>query len=68
VRTIIDGVNVYRDMGGPYMPGFESSLTADQIAELTRYVRARFSAGAAWPDVGGTVRNALSTNDEGGGL
>ena len=59
VRTIIGGVDFYRDTGGPYMPGFENSLTADQIAELTRYVRARFSDGAAWGDVGDTVKNAL---------
>ncbi|MDX2483756.1 MAG: c-type cytochrome [Pseudodonghicola sp.] len=60
VRTIVGGVDFYRDMGGPYMPGFEGSLTTVQIAELTRYVRARFSDGAAWDDVGGTVQNALS--------
>lgn len=60
VRTIVGGVDFYRDRGGPYMPGFEGSLTADQIAELTRYVRARFSDGAAWGDVGDTVQNALS--------
>lgn len=67
VRTIIDGVDVYRDMGGPYMPGFESSLTTDQIVELTRYVRARFSDDASWEDVGGTVRNAVSKKSEGDG-
>lgn len=67
VRTIVGGIDNYRDMGGPYMPGFGTSLTADQIAELTRYVRARFSDGAAWEDVGGTVQNALSEQVEGDG-
>ncbi|MEB8388452.1 c-type cytochrome [Rhodobacteraceae bacterium KMM 6894] len=59
IRTIVGGVDFYRDSGGPYMPGFEASLTADQIAELARYVRARFSDEAAWSDVGGAVQNAL---------
>lgn len=67
VRTIVGGIDNYRDMGGPYMPGYAESLTADQITELTRYVRARFSDGAAWDDVAGTVRTALGEQGEGDG-
>jgi nicotinate dehydrogenase subunit B len=67
VRTIVSGVDFYRDMGGPYMPGFEDSLTAGQIADLTRYVRARFADGAAWDDVGDTVQKALGEQGKGDG-
>ena len=67
VRTIVGGIDNYRDMGGPYMPSFEGSLTTDQIADLTRYVRARFSDGAAWGDVGDTVQKALGEQGEGDG-
>lgn len=66
VRTIVDGVDDYRDMGGPYMPGFGNSLTADQITSLTRYVRARFSNNEAWADVGDTVQQALGENGAAG--
>lgn len=64
VRTIVDGIDTYRDMGGPYMPSFQASLTADQITELTRYVRARFSDSPAWDNVNATVQNALENHDK----
>ncbi|WP_099827108.1 c-type cytochrome [Oceaniglobus indicus] len=67
VRTIVDGVDHYRDMGGPYMPAFGGSLTADQIADVTRYVRARFSDAGAWSDVDDTVQTALGQKREGDG-
>src|SRR5262249_60393019 len=33
------------------MPGFRSSFTAEQTAELVRYIRARYSHAAPWRDV-----------------
>jgi len=66
-RTIVGGIDAYRDRGGPYMPAFGGTLTAEQITDLTQYVRARFSDGAAWEGVGDTVEQALSEQNEGNG-
>lgn len=65
VRTIVDGIDNYRDMGGPYMPAFGGALSESQIADLANYVRARFSDAAAWSDVAGAVKDALGETNEG---
>lgn len=67
VRTIVAGIDAYRDLGGPFMPAFGDSLTPTQIADMTRYVRARFSDNAAWSDVDGVVERVLDEQNEGDG-
>lgn len=65
VRTIAGGIDIYRDMGGPYMPAFGDMLTEAQITDLARYVRARFSDAPAWDDISGAVDKALADESEG---
>lgn len=65
VRTIVNGVDAYRDQGGPYMPAFGDILTKAQIAELAQYVRARYSSGPAWNDIDDEVGKALAARNEG---
>jgi mono/diheme cytochrome c family protein len=51
VRVILNGIQAFRDGGGPYMPAFDGILTDDQIAALAQYVRARYSGQPQWTDV-----------------
>jgi mono/diheme cytochrome c family protein len=48
VRAIMEGIPSYRANGGPYMPSFATMLSDEQIAALTRYVRARYTDHPAW--------------------
>ncbi|PVA10952.1 cytochrome C [Pelagivirga sediminicola] len=63
LRTIAGGIDAYRDVGGPYMPAFEDSLTSAQIADLARYVRARFSDQAPWEDLQERAQDILGQVD-----
>lgn len=67
VQTIAGGIDAYRDAGGPYMPAFKDTLTQEQIADLTRYVRARFSDQPAWDDIGATVEKITGETEKGDG-
>ncbi len=67
MRTILGGIDAYRDQGGPYMPAFEDTLTKAQIADLARYIRARFSDESEWSDIEATLDKAMSDQGEGDG-
>ena len=50
LRVVLHGVQKPNAGVGPIMPGFAGSLTPEQVADLARYMRARFTDLPAWPD------------------
>nr|WP_298415681.1 cytochrome c [uncultured Halomonas sp.] len=64
VRTILDGIEAYRDDGGPYMPAFSDILRDDEIAELSQYLRRRYSDGTQWSGVEDAISKARSSASE----
>ncbi|WP_198670544.1 cytochrome c [Oceanicella sp. SM1341] len=58
LRAILGGIEPPVDGRGPKMPGFADSFTDPQVAALTRYLRARYSADAPWPDLAPAIRTA----------
>ncbi len=60
VRTIVGGIEAYRDNGGPYMPAFGDILTDDEIAKIVRYVRSRYADGAQWTELEDEIDKARS--------
>lgn len=61
VRTIVNGIDAYRDMGGAYMPAFADILSDDEIAELAQYIRHRYSNEAEWSELGDVISKARSS-------
>jgi nicotinate dehydrogenase subunit B len=56
IQVILHGIAdpVSRDLG--YMPAFKNSLSDDQIAHLTSYLRAQFAPDKQpWRDIGATI-------------
>ena len=51
VRVILHGILSYRTGGGPYMPAFDTILTDTQIADITQYIRTRYSNQPQWADI-----------------
>jgi len=51
VRVILHGIQSYRTGGGPYMPAFDAILTDKQIADITQYIRARYTNQPQWADI-----------------
>ena len=62
-QTILNGLPWREGTPSPYMPAFAGALSDEQVADLVRYLRARYSAKPAWNDVDATVR---SVRHEGG--
>ena len=57
IQVILNGIQqpATQDIG--FMPAFRHSLTADQLAELVRYMRQRYAPDKpAWADVEAAVR------------
>ena len=57
LQVVLDGIAVpaHADLGA--MPAFRDSFSDRQVADLLRYLRARFAPGApAWEGLEGTVR------------
>jgi len=51
IHIILEGLSPEPGEKGALMPGFAAGLTDKQVAALVDYLRARFTAEAAWPDV-----------------
>lgn len=51
IRVITDGLSPIDGEPSRSMPGFRGAFTAEQTAALVRYIRARYSRAAPWPDV-----------------
>jgi mono/diheme cytochrome c family protein len=58
VRVILHGIQSYRTGGGPYMPAFDVILTDTQIADITQYIRARYTNLPQWADIKNEVIKA----------
>jgi mono/diheme cytochrome c family protein len=58
IRIIMQGLAPPDGEAGPFMPGFASELTDDQIAALVSYLRASLSDRPEWPHVAREVRKA----------
>jgi mono/diheme cytochrome c family protein len=58
VDVILLGLPWHEGQSGPYMPGYAGALTDQQVAALAAYVRARYSALPAWPDVEAAIHDA----------
>nr|WP_299241807.1 cytochrome c [uncultured Halomonas sp.] len=63
VRTILEGIEAYRDEGGPYMPAFSDILTDDEIAKLSQYLRRRYSDQAQWSGLEDAISKARANAD-----
>ena len=55
---ILHGIQSYRSGGGPYMPAYDGILTDAQIADITQYVRARYTDQPQWADIKTEVAKA----------
>ena len=60
IRAILHGVETPDAAAQPLMPGFANALTDAQVAELTAWLRTRFSGGPAWDDLEAEVAEARS--------
>jgi len=56
LNAIVHGIARPLGASGPFMPAFGTTLTDQQIADLTNYIRARFGGAAAWGDVQGDLQ------------
>src|SRR6185295_14582733 len=61
ILVLLDGIAPGGERAGPLMPGFAGAFTDPQLAGLLRYLRAHYSAGPAWADLEGKVRNVRDT-------
>ena len=58
LKIVLDGLNPPIGESGPFMPAFADSLGDDDLAELTAYLRARFTDRPAWTGLGPAARKA----------
>lgn len=58
IQIILQGLEPPTGPSGPYMPAFAESLTDAQVAEVTAYLRARYTDKPAWADLTAAVAKA----------
>jgi nicotinate dehydrogenase subunit B len=58
IQIILQGLEPPAGPAGPYMPAFGSTLTDAQVAQITAYVRARYTDKPAWANLGQAVAKA----------
>ena len=58
IQIVLQGLNPPAGAAGPFMPAFGDSLTDAQVAELTAYMRSRFSDRPAWRNLPRAVAKA----------
>ena len=58
VRVVLHGIAPREDAPAPAMPGFGDALSDGQVADLVRFVRARYSSRPPWTDIEAEVRAA----------
>jgi mono/diheme cytochrome c family protein len=63
VNVILFGIPWWDSHAGPYMPGFATALTDQQVTALTAYLRARYSSQPPWRDVEAIVHEARQARD-----
>jgi mono/diheme cytochrome c family protein len=55
LNVILYGIARRPGESGPFMPAFDGMLTDAQIADLTAYIRARFSNEPTWSNIGDEI-------------
>jgi mono/diheme cytochrome c family protein len=55
INVILHGIARRAGESGPFMPAFDNMLTDGQIADLTAYIRNRFTSEPAWINIGGEI-------------
>jgi mono/diheme cytochrome c family protein len=55
INIILHGIARRPDQPGPFMPAFNGTLTDVQIADLTAYIRNRFTSDPAWNNINGEI-------------
>ncbi len=58
IRVVLHGIGPREDAPAPVMPGFGAALSDGQVADLVRFVRARYSPRPPWTDIEAAVRAA----------
>ena len=58
IQIILQGLNPPTGPAGPAMPAYADSLTDHQVAEITAYLRSRFSDRAPWRNLPAAVARA----------
>ena len=64
VRVILNGIQAYRDTGGPYMPAFDGVLSDEQLASVVEFVRARYTSEPRWTDIPGEISTARQATEK----
>jgi mono/diheme cytochrome c family protein len=62
INIILRGIARRPEEPGPFMPAFDSLLSDSQIAELTAYVRDRFTNESPWSDIGDEIDKVRKGN------
>jgi mono/diheme cytochrome c family protein len=60
INVTLYGLAVAAGEGSPIMPGFHGSLSDEQVSELLRYLRQRFTDKPAWEGLEGDITAARS--------
>jgi mono/diheme cytochrome c family protein len=55
INVIFHGISRRPGEAGPFMPAFHDTLTDGQIADVTAYIRARFTNDPAWSNIGDEI-------------
>jgi nicotinate dehydrogenase subunit B len=58
IQIILQGLQPPAGPSGPYMPAFAASLTDAQVAEITAYLRTRYTDKPPWADLTAAVAKA----------
>ena len=58
IRIVLQGMAPPDGESGPFMPGFSTELTDEQLVALVTYLRSDFSDHPAWQNVAREVRRA----------
>jgi len=59
IHIIVQGIEPREGERGRWMPAFAGALTAEQLADLTAYLRSEFGMAPAWRNVDAEVRKVM---------
>ena len=58
IKIVLDGLNPPIGESGPFMPAFANTFRDDELAELTAYLRVRYTDRPAWQGLPAAARKA----------
>ena len=62
INVILQGIAHRAGEPGPFMPAFGDTLSDNQIADVTAYLRSRFTDQPAWNNIGGDIEKIRKGN------